>query len=288
MANELERIVSLHHDNAQERARVEAEQKRVAEETEVKVKREQEEQRVVEAERKRAAEVKKARAIAEVERRKAEEEERKRNEATLKAEELAKALDEMKLLYAEERRRAQEEKQRLGVPVAVLNDPAVKRARKEVIEYLVELRTDEHKAKIWGARLRRTELEVRELELLRSVCSCGYQWGKREGKYECEGGGHSYQLVTREECVLDKVQAEWEKESKADHNRKLAQMEQEMRRVFDLKVSEKEGKMKLSSIELYKRHDEMKELLAKQKSDLEQKRHWAALASKLSMDNPHV
>lgn len=61
-------------------------------------------------------------------------------------------------------------------------------------------------------------------------------------------------------------------EERIMHEAKLAEMEAEMKMVFQQKVQEKEAKLKQSEEELYARHREMKEALEKQRLDLEDKK----------------
>jgi septin family protein len=56
------------------------------------------------------------------------------------------------------------------------------------------------------------------------------------------------------------------------HKEKLKKMEEEMQRVFTVKVEEKVGNMKKSEEELYSAHREMKQSLERQGEDLEQKK----------------
>src|ERR1700694_61441 len=61
-------------------------------------------------------------------------------------------------------------------------------------------------------------------------------------------------------------------EERALHEAKLGKMEAEMKMVFLQKVQEKEAKLKQSEEELYARHREMKEVLEKQRLELEDKK----------------
>jgi hypothetical protein len=61
-------------------------------------------------------------------------------------------------------------------------------------------------------------------------------------------------------------------EERIMHDAKLAKMEAEMKAVFQVKVMEKEGRLKQSEEELYARHREMKESLEKQRLELEDKK----------------
>lgn len=63
-----------------------------------------------------------------------------------------------------------------------------------------------------------------------------------------------------------------QEEEKALHEAKLAKMEAEMKAVFQQKVSEKEKKLQRSEADLFSRHKEMKEKLAKQIKLLEDKK----------------
>ncbi|ORY39335.1 Septin [Rhizoclosmatium globosum] len=65
--------------------------------------------------------------------------------------------------------------------------------------------------------------------------------------------------------------AKFEEEKRA-HELKMAKMEQEMKAVFQQKVSEKEKKLKQSEEELYARHKEMKQQLEQQRLDLEERK----------------
>lgn len=63
-----------------------------------------------------------------------------------------------------------------------------------------------------------------------------------------------------------------QEEERALHEAKLAKMEAEMKTVFQQKVSEKEKKLQRSEADLFARHKEMKEKLAKQIKLLEDKK----------------
>lgn len=63
-----------------------------------------------------------------------------------------------------------------------------------------------------------------------------------------------------------------QEEERALHEAKLAKMEVEMKTVFQQKVSEKEKKLQRSEADLFARHKEMKEKLAKQIKLLEEKK----------------
>lgn len=63
-----------------------------------------------------------------------------------------------------------------------------------------------------------------------------------------------------------------QEEERALHEAKLAKMEAEMKAVFQQKVSEKEKKLQRSEADLFARHKEMKEKLAKQIKLLEDKK----------------
>lgn len=63
-----------------------------------------------------------------------------------------------------------------------------------------------------------------------------------------------------------------QEEERAMHEARLAKMETDMKSVFQLKVSEKEQKLKKSEAELFARHREMKEALEKQRLELEEKK----------------
>lgn len=56
------------------------------------------------------------------------------------------------------------------------------------------------------------------------------------------------------------------------HEAKLSKMEAEMKMVFQQKVQEKEGKLKVSEEELYARHKEMKDALDRQRLELEERK----------------
>ena len=79
--------------------------------------------------------------------------------------------------------------------------------------------------------------------------------------------------VTQDHSVFKEINpAAKMAEERAMHDAKLAKMEAEMKNVFQLKVSEKESKLKQSEEELYARHREMKEALERQRLDLEEKK----------------
>ena len=59
-------------------------------------------------------------------------------------------------------------------------------------------------------------------------------------------------------------------EARALHEAKLARMENEMKLVFQRKVSEKESKLKQSEEELYARRSEMRRMLDKELQQLEE------------------
>ena len=61
-------------------------------------------------------------------------------------------------------------------------------------------------------------------------------------------------------------------EARALHEAKLARMENEMKLVFQRKVSEKESKLKQSEEELYARHSEMRNALDRQRQELEERK----------------
>lgn len=61
-------------------------------------------------------------------------------------------------------------------------------------------------------------------------------------------------------------------EEKQLHEAKMQKMESEMKMVFQQKVQEKEQKLKNSEDELYARHKELKEVLDKQRAELEEKK----------------
>lgn len=63
-----------------------------------------------------------------------------------------------------------------------------------------------------------------------------------------------------------------QEEERALHEARLVKMEQDMKAVFQQKVSEKEQKLKRSEAELFARHKEMKDQLQAQKRDLEEKK----------------
>ncbi|KAI8321036.1 septin 2 [Martensiomyces pterosporus] len=56
------------------------------------------------------------------------------------------------------------------------------------------------------------------------------------------------------------------------HNAKMQKLEAEMSAVFQQKVQEKEGKLRLSEEELHSRHQEMKQVLEKQRAELDEKK----------------
>jgi hypothetical protein len=72
------------------------------------------------------------------------------------------------------------------------------------------------------------------------------------------------------------------------HDAKLAKMEAEMKGVFQVKVMEKEGRLKQSEEELYARHREMKETLEKQRLDLEEKKRRVESGRPLTPDRNAV
>lgn len=79
--------------------------------------------------------------------------------------------------------------------------------------------------------------------------------------------------VTQDHSVFKEVNpAAKMAEERALHEAKMAKMESEMKMVFQMKVNEKEEKLKKSEEELYARHREMKEALERQKLDLEEKK----------------
>lgn len=63
-----------------------------------------------------------------------------------------------------------------------------------------------------------------------------------------------------------------QEEERSMYEARLAKMESDMKSVFQLKVSEKEQKLKKSEAELFARHREMKEALEKQRVELEEKK----------------
>jgi septin 7 len=79
--------------------------------------------------------------------------------------------------------------------------------------------------------------------------------------------------VEQDQTVFKEVNpAVKQEEERALHQAKLAKMENEMKLVFQQKVSEKEQKLKQSEDELYARHREMKEALEKQRRELEDRK----------------
>jgi septin 7 len=63
-----------------------------------------------------------------------------------------------------------------------------------------------------------------------------------------------------------------QEEERQLHEQKLAKMEAEMKQVFQLKVAEKEQKLRQSEEELYARHKEMKDQLERQRAELEERK----------------
>lgn len=77
-----------------------------------------------------------------------------------------------------------------------------------------------------------------------------------------------------------------QEEEKALHEAKLAKMEQEMKAVFQQKVSEKEKKLQRSEADLFSRHKEMKDKLSKQIKLLEDKKAQLEKQKLLPQDPP--
>ncbi|XYA02045.1 Cell division control protein 3 [Meyerozyma guilliermondii] len=77
-----------------------------------------------------------------------------------------------------------------------------------------------------------------------------------------------------------------QEEEKALHEAKLAKMEQEMKAVFQQKVSEKEKKLQRSEADLFSRHKEMKDKLSKQIKLLEDKKAQLEKQKSLPQDPP--
>ncbi|KAJ2549052.1 Cell division control protein 3 [Coemansia sp. RSA 1933] len=69
-------------------------------------------------------------------------------------------------------------------------------------------------------------------------------------------------------------------EERRSHEGKMQKMEAEMTAVFQQKVQEKESKLKQSEEELYARHKEMKTVLEKQRSDLDDKKKRAEASAR--------
>ncbi|XP_004349897.2 CDC10 protein [Capsaspora owczarzaki ATCC 30864] len=69
----------------------------------------------------------------------------------------------------------------------------------------------------------------------------------------------------------DKTLAKFEEE-KREHEQKMAKMEDDMRQVFQMKVAEKEQKLKLSEREMQQKHEDEVRRLEKQKKDLDEKK----------------
>lgn len=59
-------------------------------------------------------------------------------------------------------------------------------------------------------------------------------------------------------------------EERAMHEERLAQMEAEMTQVFQMKVAEKEAKLKQTELELVSKHKEMQMALERQRQELEE------------------
>lgn len=77
-----------------------------------------------------------------------------------------------------------------------------------------------------------------------------------------------------------------QEEEKALHEAKLAKMESEMKAVFQQKVTEKEKKLQRSEADLFARHKEMKEKLAKQIKVLEDKKVQLEKQKSLPLEPP--
>lgn len=77
--------------------------------------------------------------------------------------------------------------------------------------------------------------------------------------------------ITQDESVFKQIHpGAQQAEARALHEAKLARMENEMKLVFQRKVSEKEAKLKQSEEELYARHSEMRHTLDTQRHELEE------------------
>jgi septin 7 len=61
-------------------------------------------------------------------------------------------------------------------------------------------------------------------------------------------------------------------EERAAHEAKMAKLENEMKQVFEMKVAEKEAKMRQNEEDLYTRHRESREALEKKRLELEEKK----------------
>lgn len=61
-------------------------------------------------------------------------------------------------------------------------------------------------------------------------------------------------------------------EERAAHEARIAKLEQEMTQVFQVKVAEKEARMKQNEEDLYQKHRESREQLERKRQELEEKK----------------